>query len=319
MSYVSKIRLYLAKDNIMHLLDGSGIPQENVKLYGVILEENTDGGDASLNVYIESDCDVPEDFTTQLKVCFEKRDQVKTIRIVNKKTINDRYIPEVINKVLEHAKPIKTLLEEGKQQYKILTNYQDKIDNSKISDILKNNLDPIIGFFTLEQKKILVELGNHYFRLIGTRPDAGVNLYSHLNEEQRKVVDYAEKWQIWNAAASNRIDILREIIQLNKEAINSKDPMYGNTALHMACFSGHASVVDFLLKNNANVNCRNKNNDTPLYCAFRKQYLEIFNQLLSCGANDIRCENFRRITTSPPPYTCFSYDDSTFDSISMRL
>lgn len=47
----------------------------------------------------------------------------------------------------------------------------------------------------------------------------------------------------------------------------------GRTALHLAASEGHAAVVNFLLKNNADVNPIDRNGDTV--CFFSPHYLKL--------------------------------------------
>jgi len=61
-----------------------------------------------------------------------------------------------------------------------------------------------------------------------------------------------------------------------------------NTPLHIASECGHDIFVDILLKNGANVNTTNDNNETPLYGASFQGHDSIVSMLLENGAIDDR-------------------------------
>ncbi len=55
--------------------------------------------------------------------------------------------------------------------------------------------------------------------------------------------------------------------------------------LHYACFQGNFILVKTLLENKFNVNITADNNETPVYIATTKGYLEIIDILIEYGAN----------------------------------
>jgi len=63
----------------------------------------------------------------------------------------------------------------------------------------------------------------------------------------------------------------------------------GNTALHHACWAGHADCVDHLLQHrpttgNSDVHWKNYSGQTPLSCAAQFGSVQIVNRLVACGA-----------------------------------
>jgi ankyrin repeat protein len=56
--------------------------------------------------------------------------------------------------------------------------------------------------------------------------------------------------------------------------VNAKSPD-GSTALHTAAQKGHLAVIDTLLRCGADINCRNRKGETPLYTAFKGRQHEV--------------------------------------------
>ena len=63
---------------------------------------------------------------------------------------------------------------------------------------------------------------------------------------------------------------------------NSKDK---NEALISAARNGHNDMLEYLVENGANVNCRGEENQTALMCASRECHLEMVKYLLENGAD----------------------------------
>lgn len=60
--------------------------------------------------------------------------------------------------------------------------------------------------------------------------------------------------------------ICKEILEKDKFAVHDED-FESNTALHLACLHGHSRVVNALITNGADIQCRNYLLWTPLDCA----------------------------------------------------
>uniref|UniRef100_A0A6Q2Z611 Ankyrin repeat domain 52 n=1 Tax=Esox lucius TaxID=8010 RepID=A0A6Q2Z611_ESOLU len=65
------------------------------------------------------------------------------------------------------------------------------------------------------------------------------------------------------AAASGHIDIVKFLLRLGLDDPNA----FGNTALHVACYTGQEAVANELVNHGANVNQPNRNGYTPLHLA----------------------------------------------------
>ncbi|EDO35810.1 predicted protein [Nematostella vectensis] len=70
---------------------------------------------------------------------------------------------------------------------------------------------------------------------------------------------------------------------ISKKNINSPDEQ-GMSLLHWACDRGHDCVVDFLIKNNADVNITDSDGQTPIHYAATCEFTSIVQQLLDAHA-----------------------------------
>ncbi|KAL7083260.1 hypothetical protein ACP275_14G150000 [Erythranthe tilingii] len=65
--------------------------------------------------------------------------------------------------------------------------------------------------------------------------------------------------------------------------LDSKD-LEGRTALHMASANGHLHIVDYLIRNGADVNACNTEKNTPLHWACLNGHIEVVKRLILAGA-----------------------------------
>jgi ankyrin repeat protein len=74
---------------------------------------------------------------------------------------------------------------------------------------------------------------------------------------------------------------------LAKQAVADKTikQVHGTTALHLAAFHGHVSVMDILLKAGADIHARNIIGETPLLVATSKSHIHAVEWLLQKGAD----------------------------------
>ena len=86
------------------------------------------------------------------------------------------------------------------------------------------------------------------------------------------------------------LKFLNENCNININALDEDD----NTALMFAVKSGKSEVVDYLLKNNADVNIRNKFGITPLHLAVRKNALNLVEHILRYGADINITDNYEQ-------------------------
>lgn len=69
---------------------------------------------------------------------------------------------------------------------------------------------------------------------------------------------------IWVAAADNKIDLVKSLIETGKYTPNSADPN-GFTPIHAAASYGNTELLRYLLDNGGNANVQDSDGDTPLH------------------------------------------------------
>ncbi|KAI1180646.1 hypothetical protein F4777DRAFT_528793 [Nemania sp. FL0916] len=94
------------------------------------------------------------------------------------------------------------------------------------------------------------------------------------------------------AAALGKTSIVEYLLEQNAN-VNSRDPKYGETALHLASRNGHIEVVDLLLSRHAAVNLEGRNGLSPLHLAARYARTDIAASLLDAKANLSQRDNNR--------------------------
>ncbi|XP_070608433.1 ankyrin repeat domain-containing protein 22 [Erythrolamprus reginae] len=77
---------------------------------------------------------------------------------------------------------------------------------------------------------------------------------------------------ICQAAYNNDFNELQLLLEENRNNLNVKDYLTGDTPLICACKKGHNRIVRHLLKMNANVNIKNKKERTCLHYAVKKRF-----------------------------------------------
>ena len=70
--------------------------------------------------------------------------------------------------------------------------------------------------------------------------------------------------------------------------VNGNNPGYVTSALSEMCRVGEVDAVAFLLRNSANPNGHNIEDEAPLHCAIRHNEAMIVRILLACGANPMQ-------------------------------
>ncbi|KAL6966599.1 hypothetical protein U1Q18_032381 [Sarracenia purpurea var. burkii] len=83
-----------------------------------------------------------------------------------------------------------------------------------------------------------------------------------------------------------RFDDIEDVISLASCGISldSKDSQW-RTALHMASANGHLDIVDYLIRNGADVNASNVEKNTPLHWACLNGHIEVVKNLILAGAS----------------------------------
>ena len=99
------------------------------------------------------------------------------------------------------------------------------------------------------------------------------------------------------AAQLNQVTMLKLLLSKGVD-IESCNEETGETALFLACQSGHKAAVKFLIKKGANVNAPNKDGDTPLMIATQKGHSKIITILLQEKTLDNLATNKNNLTAA---------------------
>eukprot|EP01039_Chlorochromonas_danica_P005836 gene5836-6427_t len=78
--------------------------------------------------------------------------------------------------------------------------------------------------------------------------------------------------------------ILAEILRIHPKSVYLQNEL-GETALHLAAYSGHLLIVDQLLDSGGDINALTKDGESALFYAARRQNVAIIRLLLQRGAN----------------------------------
>jgi len=114
-------------------------------------------------------------------------------------------------------------------------------------------------------------------------------VYAHHPEIAESFIATGIEPNIFESAATGRVDRLRELIKKNPELVHAWSPD-GWTALHLNF--NHPEVAKLLIDAGAdlNLNSRNKLNATPLQGAAANNWIELATLYLSHGAN-VNCRS----------------------------
>ena len=83
------------------------------------------------------------------------------------------------------------------------------------------------------------------------------------------LVGCGESDDIWTAAEEGNVEAVKGYLAIGVN-VDERDESYGATPLHWAAFRGRNEVAEFLIAEGADVNAKNKADDTPLDKAIEK-------------------------------------------------
>lgn len=81
------------------------------------------------------------------------------------------------------------------------------------------------------------------------------------------------------------IQKFEQLFEIHKDFIENKDKL-GNTMLNYAVQNNMYDIVEYLIKNGADINTYNNDLNTPLHYALSFQYFTISDLLIKEGANE---------------------------------
>lgn len=107
--------------------------------------------------------------------------------------------------------------------------------------------------------------------------------------------------EIHTAAENGDLELVKKLISENPKLVDAPD-REGKTPLHYAAAKGNLEVVEFLVKNGANVNARNSSGITPLYLAkgFGKKAVAEFLEKHGGAAEVVKPKPAVKPSTSSP-------------------
>ena len=85
------------------------------------------------------------------------------------------------------------------------------------------------------------------------------------------LVGCGESDDIWTAAEEGNVEAVKGYLAIGIN-VDERDESYGGTPLHWAAFRGRNEVAEFLIAEGADVNAKNKADDTPLDKAIEKNW-----------------------------------------------
>ena len=101
---------------------------------------------------------------------------------------------------------------------------------------------------------------------------------------------------IWSACKFGDLTTLKSLLQKHgMEHINKKQPGKGYSAVQFASAYGHLDIVQYLVKNNADINACDDEGDTPLHDACYMANLDVIKFLVEQQA-DVMATNARNQT-----------------------
>jgi Ankyrin repeats (3 copies) len=90
------------------------------------------------------------------------------------------------------------------------------------------------------------------------------------------------------AAQQGQLAVIERRVSIGQH-VNGVDAD-GNTALHACCHRGHTDVMELLLRNNANLDARDRHGDTALHTGMHKVLLCSYDKVLLCRAGNARIQ-----------------------------
>ncbi|MCD7458534.1 hypothetical protein HAX54_038505 [Datura stramonium] len=107
-----------------------------------------------------------------------------------------------------------------------------------------------------------------------------------MGNPKRQSTDRNE--ELHAAARSGDLNAVQTLCSSNPLAVNSRDK-HSRTPLHLAAWSGHAQIVDYLCKNKADVGAAAMDDMGAIHFAAQKGHLEVVRLLVSSGVSVKSC------------------------------
>jgi ankyrin repeat protein len=92
--------------------------------------------------------------------------------------------------------------------------------------------------------------------------------------------------EIASLIRNNKIDILAAHFEDRVVGVDVRDPVNGNTLLHVACQNGSKRAVKCILRQGNNMNAQNNHGNTPLHFLEMYGFRDLSAYIKSKGADD---------------------------------
>jgi len=179
-------------------------------------------------------------------------------------------------------------------------NYNIKISNEFLFSLIKNNDNKLfktlynnfifnnsfIKYFLYQYKSFKNNRNNKNLKII-SNSELNNKIKKETNKINLNAEDKNSKQTFLNFSISLRNEDIVNFLIKNGADVNKEDKN-GKTPLMLACGKGYENIVKILIENGANVNKENKNGETPLLLANKSGNETIAKILIENGANVIK-------------------------------
>jgi len=150
--------------------------------------------------------------------------------------------------------------------------------------VLSGQLEVVQQLFKAKPKPEINKTDNQGRTALHFAADNGFSDIVDFLIKQGANIDPKDKWQATPLAAatnSGHFEVVKQLFVGNpKQNINHVD-VYGTTALHWAAQGGFTDIVDFLLRQGANINAKDNLQKTPLILAVKYGHLAVIKRLFA--------------------------------------
>jgi len=116
------------------------------------------------------------------------------------------------------------------------------------------------------------------------RPDREMTIWVQVGDKTGETT-FSAYGGIYEAAEAGDLAKVKALLKVEPDLVSSKDTTHGWTPLHSAANTGHKKVVELLLANHADVDCRTHDNSTPLQYAALGNHKDVVELLLANKAD----------------------------------
>jgi ankyrin repeat protein len=97
-----------------------------------------------------------------------------------------------------------------------------------------------------------------------------------------------ESISVFSVIEAGNLPILQRIVHEEQINLSSHKDSNGWTALHYACWNGHAHIAKFLVEKECRMDIQEVSGFTPLHCACQKLQIHLIREILGLKDLDLR-------------------------------